>query len=812
MSGKKLILLLALNAFGLSFLQADDEWLTYRGKRGPGKGKQIVFITGDEEYRSEESMPAMARILSARHGFTCRVLFSINPANGTIDPKIDSNIPGLEALKTADLMVVFTRFRHLPAEQMAHFVEYVNSGRPVIGIRTATHAFDYDKFQSEPYAEWAWRGRSKTFPGGFGRQVLGETWVDHYGGYHSESTLGIIPPDMKDHPILRGTGQLWGPSHAYAVTTLSGDSHPLVLGQPLTGLNPGDPPDKEKPPIPVAWTKTFTGTSGKPARIFTTTMGYGEDFKEESIRRMFVNACYWTLGMEDRIPALSDVRIPGGYNPKPSGFAGYRRNIRPADVQQNISTDDLVEMEPNGRENTYYKVTDIPLPPGATVEAGSMLILPDGRLAVGTRRGEIYFATGHDATPPQPQWKLFATGFTEIFGLASKDGVLYATQQSEITRVLDTDQDGRADRFETVSDAWGWSGEHEYTFATNGFDKDGAIWTTHCLTGSYTSEAPFRGWAMRHFPDGRSEPMCSGLRSPAGVAIHASGDIFYTENQGPWNGTTSLKHLRPHGFMGHPIGNSWYSLAPNMGPRPAGPTNSEDSRYYLDADRIPELVLPAVIFPYKKMGQCATAIMPDISGGKFGPWADQMFVADYTLSLVMRADLEKVNGAWQGACFPFRQGLSTGIIGGTLTPQGQIFAGGSKRGWPVRGPASHALQRLDWSGQLPCEVQTMHASPDGFDLRFTSPVDPASASDPDNYTLETCTHHYHEVYGSPELEQADQTITAAIISPDGLNVHLTVDHLVRGHVHELHLPGVLDRSGQPLLHEAAYYTMNSIPK
>ncbi len=812
MSGKKLILLLALNAFGLSFLHAGDEGLTYRGKRGPGKGKQIVFVTGDEEYRSEESMPAMARILSARHGFTCRVLFSINPANGTIDPKIDNNIPGLEALKTADLMVVFTRFRHLPAAQMAHFVEYVNSGRPVIGIRTATHAFDYDKFQNEPYAEWAWRGRSKTFPGGFGRQVLGETWVDHYGGYHSESTRGIIPPDMKDHPILRGTGQLWGPSHAYAISTLSGDSRPLVLGQPLTGLNPGDPPDKEKPPIPVAWTKTFTGTSGKPARVFTTTMGYGEDFKEENFRRMFVNACYWTLGMEDRIPALSDVRISGGYNPKPSGFAGYRRNIRPAEVQQNISTDDLVEMEPNERENTYYTVTDIPLPPGAVVEAGSMLILPDGRLAVGTRRGEIYFATGHDATPPQPQWKLFATGFTEIFGLAWKDGVLYATQQSEITCVLDTDKDGRADRFETVSDAWGWSGEHEYTFATNGFDKDGAIWTTHCLTGSYTSEAPFRGWAMRHFPDGRSEPMCSGLRSPAGVAIHASGDVFYTENQGPWNGTTSLKHLRPHGFMGHPIGNPWYSLAPNMGPRPAEPTNSEDSRYYLDADRIPELVLPAVIFPYKKMGQCATAIMPDISGGKLGPWAGQMFVADYTLSLVMRADLEKVNGAWQGACFPFRQGLSTGIIGGTLTPQGQIFTGGSKRGWPVRGLASHALQRLDWTGQLPCEVQTMHARPDGFDLRFTSPIDPASASNSDNYTLETFTHHYHEVYGSPELEQADQTITAATVSPDGRNVRLTVDQLVRGHVHELHLPGVLDRSGQPLLHEAAYYTMNSIPK
>ncbi len=789
----------------------DVPWLTYKGEAGPGEGKHIVFVTGDEEYRSEESMPAMARILAQRHGFKCTVLFAINPETGTIDPKILDNIPGLEALKTADLMVVFTRFRQLPGEQMKLIVDYLNSGRPVIGVRTATHAFSYDHLQGDPYAKWGWRGPSKEFPGGFGRQVLGETWIDHYGGYRSESTRGIIVPERKAHPILRGIDQIWGPSHAYKVTTLQGDSSPLVNGQPLVGLSPDDEPDLDKPPVPIAWTKTFTGSEGKAARVFTTTMGYGEDFKEEGVRRMFVNACYWCTGLEDKIPARSDVTQVGTYSPAKSDFGGYRTGVKPADLAQNINTDDLAELVTNEREPEYYRITDVPLPPGAVVEAGSMLSLPDGRLVIGTRRGEIYFSTGADAATPAPQWKLFASGLTEVFGLAWRDGTLYATQQSEITRLLDTDSDGSADRFETVSDAWGWSGEHEYTFGSCGFDRDGAIWTTHCLTGSYTSEAPFRGWALRHFPDGRWEAMCSGLRSPAGVAFNDAGDAFYTENQGPWNGSCSLKHLRPGGFMGHPISFPWHRLAPNMGDRPAEPTNSEDSRYYLDTARIPQLVPPAVIFPYKKMGQCATAIMPDRSGGKFGPFSGQMFVSDYTLSLVMRADMETVNGVYQGACFPFRQGLRTGIIGGVLTNQGQIFVGGSKRGWPVRGLAENALQRLDWTGKTPFEILTMRAMPDGFMLRFTAAVDPASASDPGHYTLETFTHHYHEVYGSPEIEQAAQRILSATVSGDGLSVRLVVDQLVRGHVHELHLPGLLDLNGQPLLHDVAYYTLNQIP-
>lgn len=482
-----------------------------------------------------------------------------------------------------------------------------------------------------------------------------------------------------------------------------------------------------------------------------------------------------------------------------------------APPKQNLNTDDLAELVVNDREQNFYPITDLPLPTGAVVEAGSILSLPDGRLAIGTRRGDIYLTTGHDEkNRPIPRWKLFATGLTEVLGLAWRDGVLYATQQSEITRLRDTDGDGRADRFETVSDAWGWSSEHEYTFGSD-FDKDGAIWTVHCLTGSYTSEAPFRGWALRHFPDGRWEAMCSGLRSPSGVAFNAVGDAFYTENQGPWNGSCSLKHLRPRGFMGHPIGNTWYSLAPDMGPRPAEPTNTAAARYVLDAERIPQLVPPSVIFPYKKMGQCATAIMLDKSAGKFGPFAGQFFVADYTLSLVMRADTEQVNGVYQGACFPFRQGFSTGLIGATLTTTGQLFAGGSKRGWPVRGLAPNALQRLDWSGTLPFEVLTMRVQPDGFELRFTAPVDSTTAGNPTSYRMETYVHHYHQHYGSPEIEQADRRIVAATVSNDGLVVRLVVDRLVRGHVHELHLPGLRDRTGQPLLHDVAYYTLNQIP-
>ncbi len=312
-----------------------DPWVVYKGGEGPGKGKHIVLVSGDEEYRSEETLPQLAKILAQRHGFTCTVLFAIDPANGTINPDRTDNIPGLEALDHADLMVLFTRLRHLPDAQMKHIVDYVESGRPIVGLRTATHAFAND--ESKVYGRFGWG--SKEWPGGFGRHVLGETWVDHHGAHGKQSTRGLIAPGAAGDPILRGIqdGDIWGPTDVYAVhLPLGGDCKPLVLGQVLVGMKPDDPPlpgKKNDPMMPIAWTKSYTGEQGKTARVFTTTMGASQDFASEGLRRLVVNACYWTLGLEDQIAAKSNVDIVGEFRPTPFRFGGYKRGVKPADLQ-----------------------------------------------------------------------------------------------------------------------------------------------------------------------------------------------------------------------------------------------------------------------------------------------------------------------------------------------------------------------------------------------------------------------------------------------------------------------------------------------
>jgi len=307
-----------------------DPFVVYDGFEGPGHGKHIVFVTGDEEYRSEESMPQLARILAVRHGFRCTVLFAVNRETGEIDPQTVDNIPGVEALATADLMVLFTRFRELPDEQMKWIIDYTNSGRPIVALRTATHAFNYAKNPARPYAKWSFRATGE-YEGGFGRQVLGETWISHHGRHQEESTRGLIAEGMEGHPIVRGCEGIWGPSDVYAITTLSGDSQPLVMGQVLVGMSPGDPPNADKPRVPVAWTKTYTGAEGKTSRVFTTTMGHAGDLKSEGFRRLLVNACYWALGMEEAIPERSNVEFLGEYDPNPIGFGGHRRGLRPED-------------------------------------------------------------------------------------------------------------------------------------------------------------------------------------------------------------------------------------------------------------------------------------------------------------------------------------------------------------------------------------------------------------------------------------------------------------------------------------------------
>jgi hypothetical protein len=305
------------------------------GKHGPGKGKRIVLVSGDEEYRSEQALPQLARILSARHGFDCTVLFAIDPADGSINPNRNDNIPGLEALDSADLMILFTRFRDLPDVQMKHIVGYVESGRPVIAMRTATHAFDLKT--SKTYQRYSWN--SKEWDGGFGRQVLGETWIAHHGVHGVQSTRGIVAQGQEKHPILRGirSGAIWVPTDVYKVRIpLPEGTQPLVLGEVLEGMNPTDAPVAGKqndPMMPVAWTKTYSGAQRKPVRIFTTTMGSAQDLLNEGFRRLLINACYWAIRMDEQIAEQGSVELVGTYEPLPFKFGGAAKGVKPPDLE-----------------------------------------------------------------------------------------------------------------------------------------------------------------------------------------------------------------------------------------------------------------------------------------------------------------------------------------------------------------------------------------------------------------------------------------------------------------------------------------------
>jgi hypothetical protein len=289
-------------------------------------------VTGDDEYRSEEGMPMLARILAQRHGFRCTVLFAINPEDGTIKPDYQHNIPGTHLLAEAHLMVLFTRFRELPDEQMKPIIDYLNSGKPMLGLRTATHAFNYERNKQSPYARYSWN--SEDPPGGFGQLVLGDTWINHHGRHGRESTRGIINPALASHPVLRGVDDIWGPTDVYGIVHLPADAQVLVHGQVLSGMEPSSPPvagPKNEPLMPLVWLRTYAGESGQTARVACTTMGASQDLESEGLRRLLVNACYWCLGMEEQIPARSDVRYAGPYRPTRFGFGTHTPGVRPAD-------------------------------------------------------------------------------------------------------------------------------------------------------------------------------------------------------------------------------------------------------------------------------------------------------------------------------------------------------------------------------------------------------------------------------------------------------------------------------------------------
>ncbi|MGI9240523.1 MAG: ThuA domain-containing protein [Verrucomicrobiales bacterium] len=304
-------------------------WLTYAGKDGPGKGKHIVLVAADQEYRSEQSLPMLARLLSEKHGFDCTVLFSVNE-EGEADPtlkirweqkEVEHNIPGLEHLGKADLLILFSRLITLPDEQVQHIVDYIDSGKPVIGLRTANHGFLGFPYEID--------GKKVNF----GDDVLGGSFRGHHGNWHADSTRGSIVEGAEDHPILTGVDDVWGPSDVYRTypegKSLPDGCVPLLMGQPLLGRSPEDKPNPKKIPLPIAWTKSWTGSKGDTGRIFHLTMGSARDFQSAGLRRLTINAAYWCMGLEDRITADRSVEIIGVYEPLASGFNYEKLKVVP---------------------------------------------------------------------------------------------------------------------------------------------------------------------------------------------------------------------------------------------------------------------------------------------------------------------------------------------------------------------------------------------------------------------------------------------------------------------------------------------------
>ncbi|MES3018411.1 MAG: ThuA domain-containing protein [Bacteroidota bacterium] len=315
--------------------QKTGPWLQFSPPPGQANGKHIVLVGGDEAYRSEESLPMLAQILSERHGFRTTVLFSINPETQFVDPNYHQNIPGLEFLSTADLMIIATRFRELPDDQMEHIHKYFVAGKPVIGLRTATHAFYYSRNPNSKYAKYGFKSSQAGWEGGFGKRILGENWVNHHGANAKEGTRALINglEVAEANPILKGVNDIWTTTEVYGIKSLPVNSKVLLWGQGTEGMTPTSTGIWTRSIMPVAWTRSYQSESGKSGRVFTTTMGAAIDFLSEDLRRLIVNASYWTVGLEKNIPVKSNVDFVGTYKPTMFGMEGFQKGKKPEDFK-----------------------------------------------------------------------------------------------------------------------------------------------------------------------------------------------------------------------------------------------------------------------------------------------------------------------------------------------------------------------------------------------------------------------------------------------------------------------------------------------
>lgn len=502
----------------------------------------------------------------------------------------------------------------------------------------------------------------------------------------------------------------------------------------------------------------------------------------------------------------------------------------------NFSVFHEVRAQESPKEEDFFKIFKMPIPEGNLLEVGGLVTLPDGNLAISTRRGNVYIV--ENPTSKKPYFKTFATGLHEVLGLAWKNGSLYCAQRGELTKLTDTNMDGKADSYETVY-SWPLSGHyHEYSFGPK-IAPDGSFFVTgNVAFGSEEwwrgeSRVPWRGWAMNITENGNMTPWATGMRSPCGVGM-LNGEFFYTDNQGDYFGSGGLWQVKKGDFLGHPAGLVWTGLpnsplklskdqfdailderkVKNEQGKYVKPQNVVDEKFVTRADlrtKVPALRLPAVWLPHGILGVSNSEPIV-IPPNTFGPFSGQVLVGDQGMSIISRVFLEKINGEYQGAAFAFRSGFRSGVLRMEWAPDGSLFVGETDRGWGSVGDATEGLQRLVYNGGTPFEMKAVRAMPDGFELEFTLPVERESANDLASYGVESFTYKYHPVYGSPPVNSEKNPIKGVKVSADGLKVRLVVDNMRKYFIHTITAEGIRDKEHfYSLVHPTAFYTLNNIP-
>lgn len=450
---------------------------------------------------------------------------------------------------------------------------------------------------------------------------------------------------------------------------------------------------------------------------------------------------------------------------------------------------------------------------GITLEVSGMDWRADGKLAVCTRKGDVWVISNpHAAKAADVGYKLFASGLHEPLGLRVEGDSLLVMQRTELTRLRDTDGDGEADEYLTEAHGWNVSGAyHAYAYGPKRDSKGNDWMTLNIDMGDHSNnKIGWRGWAVIKGADGSIVPMCAGFRSPCGLGANREGDMFCVDQQGTWVPATPVFHLRKGVFTLNPEGLDSQNL-PGSPLKLAAPVPNKVP--YPEAIKaVPQMVPPAAWLPYNKIGRSGTDIVLCDADGKFGPFDGQLLIAEFTDAKINRVFLEKVDGEYQGAAFPFIGGFASGIVRLSFSKEGDLFVGMTSRGWSSLGTRAYGLQRVHWNEKTEFAIKEMRAQSDGFTLVFTEPVDAATAGNVASYTMSSYTYLYSSAYGSDEIDGQTLKITSAEVSADKLSVRLKVDGLRSLYVHELQADGVTNTKGSKLAHANAYYTLNKIPK